>query len=506
MKLIPGRVAHLVLMLGWICTQAHVFAASYSESVRQKNFAITPPSLPREFRGAWVTTVYNVDWPSKRDLSTSQQKSELIAILDKAKQLRMNAIVLQVRTECDAFYASPFEPWSPFLTGKMGEAPKPFYDPLTFAVAEAHKRGIELHAWINPFRARVSDKEVLSANHVARKYPQFVRQHGKYLWLDPGDKAAQDYNLRVAQDIVKRYDIDGLQIDDYFYPPTQPDANGKVLDFDDNITWKKYVGSGGKLARDDWRRENVNTFIRRLYDTIKGEKSWVKFGISPPGIWRPHYPAQIVGRDVYQSIYADSRKWLMNGWCDYFAPQLYWPIDKREQSYPVLLKWWSEQNTYGRHVWPGLATGDVAGSWKASEILNQIQIARGQRGVTGHLHYHMGTLMKNPKRLSTELEKIYAEPALVPASPWLYSTTPEKPSIAIKRTGSRLQVSWQGNSRNYIRQWVLQKRSGGRWTSEILPAEEVTRTFRNGEADVIAVVAVNRFGLASTPAIAQPPL
>jgi uncharacterized lipoprotein YddW (UPF0748 family) len=504
MTLAQCRLARLFLTSLALLAVTPGFAASYSESVRQKNFAITPPAVPREFRAAWITTVYNVDWPSKKTLSTAQQKAELLAILDRAEKLHFNALILQVRTECEAFYASPYEPWSPFLTGKMGEAPKPFYDPLAFAVTEAHKRGLELHAWVNPFRARVSEKEVLSSNHVAKKNPQFVRTHGQFLWLDPGDKAAQEYNLRIAQDIVKRYDIDGFQIDDYFYPPTQPGPNGKALDFDDKITWNKYVASGGKMSRNDWRRDNVNTFVQRLNQTIKNTKPWVKFGISPPGIWRPHFPPQIQGRDVYEAIYADSRKWLTNGWCDYFAPQLYWKIDKREQSYPVLLRWWADQNPMRRHVWPGLATGDVGASWAPSEIVNQIQITRAEGGVTGHLHYHMGTIMKNPKGLADELQRLYAVPALVPASPWLSNIPPEKPAFALKRNGTQLKLSWQVPSRNPARQWVLQKRSNGRWTTEILPQTQTDLTFKTTDADVVAVTAINAYGISSAPAVIQP--
>lgn len=502
-----GRILFLGLAL-LIAVPLQLLAAANKSTSRStppaKPLPINPPPLAREFRAAWITTVFNVVWPSKRNLSTAQQKAELIALLDRAAGLRLNAIVLQVRTECDAFYASPFEPWSGFLTGTMGEAPKPFYDPLAFAVEEAHKRGLELHAWINPFRARVSPKEVLARNHVARKYPQLARQHGQFLWLDPGDRVAQDYNLRIAQDIVKRYDIDGFQIDDYFYPPTQTGPDGKALDFDDGPSWKRYVSSGGRLKRDDWRRQNVNTFVKRLYDTIKAEKSWVKFGISPPGIWRPNNPPQIKGQDGYSVIYADSRQWLLNGWCDYFSPQLYWPIEQREQSYPVLLKWWSEQNPKRRHLWPGLNTFNVEKAWKPAEVLNQIQIARAQNGVTGHLHYHLGTLVKNPKGLATDLQKAYAEPALVPASPWLYNVPPEKPSVGIRRTGNRVQLSWQGSPRNQIRYWVLQKRSGGKWTTEILPGTTLSRVINSGEADAVSLTAINRFGLASTPANVRP--
>ncbi len=498
------RVTQLLSIFLSLVVARDIFAASYSESVRQKSFAVTPPAVTREFRGAWITTVFNVDWPSKRGLSTAQQKAELIGLLDRAEKLHLNAIILQVRTECDAFYASSFEPWSPFLTGKMGEAPRPFYDPLAFAVAEAHQRGLELHAWINPFRARVSEREILSSNHIGRKNPQMTRKHGQFLWLDPGDKAAQDYTLRVAQDIVRRYDIDGLQIDDYFYPGTQNGPDGKALDFDDSITWNKYLSSGGKMSRSDWRRENVNTFVRRLYQTIKDTKSWVKFGISPPGIWRPHNPPQIVGRDVYEAIYADSRKWLLNGWCDYFAPQLYWPIDKKEQSFPVLLRWWSDQNPFRRHVWPGLSTDDVGKTWKPSEIVNQIQISRSAVGITGHMHYHMGTIMKSPKGLAAELQNMYPGPALVPASPWLSNIPPEKPSFSLKRHGRQPRLTWQVSSRNPARQWVLQKRVGNRWTTEILPATETSVNLQNDGTEVYAVTAINAYGIASTPAIYQP--
>ena len=498
------RTLRLLFVAISLLATKNLFGASYSESIRLKNFAITPPALEREFRGAWITTVYNVDWPSKKNLSTSQQKAELIAILDRAQQLHLNAIILQVRTECDALYASSIEPWSPFLTGKMGEAPRPYYDPLSFAVTEAHQRGLELHAWINPFRARVSEREVLSSNHIGRKNPQLARKHGQFLWLDPGDKAAQDYTLRVAQDIVKRYDIDGFQIDDYFYPGTQPGPDKKPLDFDDSLTWKKYLASGGRMDKSDWRRENVNTFVRRLYETVKKTKPWVKFGISPPGIWRPHYPQQIVGRDVYEAIYADSRKWLMNGWCDYFAPQLYWPIDKKEQSFPVLLKWWSEQNPYRRNLWPGLGTGEVANGWKPSEIANQIQISRSTIGVSGHMHYHMGTLMKSPKGLARELERVYSTPALVPASPWLSNIPPEKPALSVKTRRNQIKLSWQVTSRNPARQWILQKRIANRWTTQILPANETSLTFQIGDADVVAVTAISAYGIASAPAIFQP--
>ena len=474
-------------VLSLLCTIVSAFSQS-------GNALITPPKPQRELRAAWITTVWNVDWPSKPGLSTAQQQAELLAILNRVQALNMNAVVLQVRSTCDAMYASPYEPWSQYLTGQMGKAPSPMWDPLAFAVAEAHKRGIELHAWFNPFRARVTDKVVLSSNHIAKKSPSMVREHGKFLWLDPGDVMARDYSLKVILDVVRRYDIDAVQIDDYFYP-----SEGKAAkDFDDDITWKRYQKAGGKLNRDDWRRENINIFIQRLNAGIKGTKSWVKFGISPPGIWRPGNPTQIKGRDVYTAIYADSRKWFASGWCDYFAPQLYWKIDPPQQSYPVLLKWWTEQNSRGRHLWPGLGTGNVGGSWKPEEIVNQIKITRNQPGATGHIHYHMKTIMQN-KALSDQLAKLYAEPALVPASGWLGSMAPSAPTVTASRQSGGIRISWKPSGREKSVRWVVQKRSGGNWSTEILPDGSSTYLLKAGEsAQAISVTGVSRTGILGT--------
>jgi uncharacterized lipoprotein YddW (UPF0748 family) len=281
---------------------------------RSDAFAASPPPPPREFRGTWIATVSNIDWPSKPGLSTDAQKSELIQLLDRAKNLKLNAVILQVRPACDAFYVSTIEPWSEYLTGRQGLAPDPGYDPLEFAVAAAHSRGLELHAWFNPFRAgHPSAKSPASSNHVSRRYPKLVKKYGSYLWLDPGEQVAQDYSTTVILDVVKRYDIDGVHLDDYFYPYQVANAKGGLIDFPDDASWDRYQAAHGTLERNDWRRENVNRFIRNLYIRIKKEKRWVKFGISPFGIWRPGNPPKIAGLDAYDHLYADSRKWILNG-------------------------------------------------------------------------------------------------------------------------------------------------------------------------------------------------
>jgi uncharacterized lipoprotein YddW (UPF0748 family) len=331
---------HLLLVFAvFLAAGTNVWSATYQEC------SIKPPIPMREFRAAWVATVANIDWPSRKGLTTAEQKAELLAIVERAAQLKLNAIVFQVRPACDALYASEIEPWSEFLTGTMGKAPEPYYDPLAYVIDEAHKRGIELHAWFNPYRAgHPSAKSPVSARHVTRTHPELVRHYGKQLWLDPGEKEVQEYSLSVVMDVVRRYDVDGVHFDDYFYPYKEIDRSGNEMEFPDEASWKRF-GAGGKLERDDWRRENVNAFVEKVYASIKATKPWVKFGISPFGIWKPENPPQIKGFDAYSKLYADSRKWLMKGWVDYFAPQLYWSIASEEQSFPVLLKWWSQQNS-----------------------------------------------------------------------------------------------------------------------------------------------------------------
>jgi uncharacterized lipoprotein YddW (UPF0748 family) len=476
-----------------LAVNAH--AATYEPS------SIVPPKPAREYRAAWVATVANIDWPSRKDLSTAEQKSELLALLDRAQRLKLNAIIFQVRPACDAMYASAIEPWSEYLTGTMGKAPEPYYDPLTFAVEEAHKRGLELHAWFNPYRAHIlASRSPVSASHVSKTRPQLVRQYGKYLWLDPGEKGVQEYSLNVVMDVVRRYDIDGVHFDDYFYPYKEKDGSGKEMDFPDQASWQRF-GAGGKLSRDDWRRENVDNFIERLYRSIKAAKPAVKFGVSPFGIWRPKTPPQIQGFDAYANLYADSRKWLMKGWVDYFAPQLYWAIEPPEQSFPVLLKWWAQQNPKGRLLMPGLDSTKTRGRWKPSEIVNQIRITRAQPGAGGHIHWNMKSLMRNSAFDEALEREVYGQPALVPAAPWLGTGRLVKPTLAAGNygTGSKATFSWTPGSSANAWLWLVQTRSDGDWRTEILPGARRSRACDS--AEVIAVSAVDHNGNVSQPAV-----
>jgi uncharacterized lipoprotein YddW (UPF0748 family) len=469
--------------------------------------SLKPPAVAREFRGVWVASVKNIDWPSQPGLTTAQQKSELLAILDRAAQLRFNAVLLQVRPSCDALYESKLEPWSEYLTGKMGQAPNPYYDPLTFAVEEAHRRGLELHAWLNPYRAR-HDSAIspLSKTHISQTRPSLVKSFGKSLWLDPGEREVQDHVLRVVADIVQRYDIDGLHFDDYFYPYPAKDRSGKALPFPDWSSWKRYTEGGGKLARDDWRRQNVNNLVRRVNEGIKARKPWVRFGISPFGIWRPGSPAQIKGLDSYDKLYADSRRWLAEGWVDYLAPQLYWDENKPETSFNALLGWWSDQNPLQRHVWPGLSASRIGSSRPPSEIIRQILEIRRQPGSDGNIQWSIRPFLENRRSVNESLIKeVYAHPALVPAAPWLDARAPSAPQVSaqVNQDGG-VKVSWHAGSAESVHQWVLQYRDGKEWTAQILHASR-TSEFLAGpaRADAVALTAIDRFGNASPPAVAQ---
>ncbi len=464
------------------------------------------PTVPREFRAVWVATVSNIDWPSKPGLSAWEQQTELTAILNKAVALNMNAVVLQVRPATDALYKSELEPWSEYLTAQMGRPPEPYYDPLAFAVEEAHKRGLELHAWFNPYRSRhPSARSELSADHLKLTRPGIVRTYGRHLWLDPGDTAVRRHSVRVMTDVVRRYDVDGIHVDDYFYPYKERDSAGVIIDFPDSVTYARYVKAGGVLSRNDWRRSNVDTFVREVYRSTKAVKPWVKFGISPFGVWRPGYPPTIKGFDAYSELYADSRKWLNEGWLDYFTPQLYWPIARQDVSYPVLLKWWISQNTKGRNMWPGNFTNRVGQSgetgWKAQEILDQITITRLEKGASGNVHFSARVLMANRDSLVERLlAGPYAGPALVPPSPWLDSIPPLTPRATLRRDSATraMVVNLTPRGQEKVWRWVVRHRIGPDWTTVLLPGAQRTHMFRGGpgvpDPDEVVVSAVDRVG------------
>ncbi|MCU0387083.1 MAG: family 10 glycosylhydrolase [Chitinophagaceae bacterium] len=432
-----------------------------------------PPEAMREFRAAWVATVANINWPSKPGLPVDQQQFEALKLLDFLRDNNFNAVIFQVRPQCDALYKSELEPWSYYLTGTQGKAPEPFYDPLEFWIDAAHERGIELHVWLNPYRAHHKDGGPVSDQSIVKTKPGLARYLKEgYWWLDPAAKETQDHSYAVAMDIVKRYDIDGLHFDDYFYPYPSYNLNE---DFPDQDTWDAYKKAGGQLSRGDWRREAVNNFIERLYQGIKSEKPHVKFGLSPFGIWRPGFPPQIEGFDQYEQLYADAKLWLNKGWIDYFAPQLYWPINRLAQSFPVLLGWWAQENEKNRHLWPGISIGRDTGLAQIREINNQILITRGMVPQSmGVIHWSIGQLINNAGLIKSLKEGLYKQKALVPASPWLGNKKPEAPKAKAIMHDSLVIVVWREQKEKEIVNWVIYSRYGNRWNQNVLPGCETS--------------------------------
>jgi uncharacterized lipoprotein YddW (UPF0748 family) len=332
------------------------------------------------------------------------------------------------------------------------------------------------------------------------------------LWLDPGEPGAVDHSLAVILDVVRRYDVDAVHFDDYFYPYPINDENGERVDFPDDASWQKYLdGRDGKepMSRDDWRRANVDNLLQRLSDGIHAEKPWVRFGVSPFGIYRPGHPESIQGFDAYENLYADSLKWFRDGTVDYFSPQLYWPIEQQAQSYPVLLKWWQEQNAQGRNLWPGNFTSRVDdGSkteWKAGEVVRQIEATRAQPGAGGNIHFSIKALAADRDGVATKLKQgVYAEPALVPASPWLAEETPVPAQPKLAWSGSNgkpsMTISLDGD-KPWL--WVVREKSGDGWTTRILPGDIESLSDIAGME--IVVSAVNRVGLESPGARIEPP-
>jgi uncharacterized lipoprotein YddW (UPF0748 family) len=442
--------------------------------------ADSPPPLAREFRGAWIASIYNLDWPSSSRLSAASQQAELRTMLDKIAGLKMNAVIFQVRPQCDAVYASSLEPWSSSLTGTMGRSPG--YDPLAYCIQQAHARGIEVHAWFNPFRALTNNSQQVATNHVTRSSPGITKKFGPMTWCDPASEQTRSRALNVILDVVKRYDIDGVHLDDYFYP--YPSGN---LQFQDGKTPAQ-------------RRSYVDGFVSNLYSAVKRQKSWVRVGISPFGIWRPGVPNGIeAGIDSYEQLAGDSRKWLKNGWVDYLAPQLYWRISPQKQSFPLLLSWWRQQGS--RPVWPGIATERIGGAdgRGAGEITSQIDLSRTiGKNWNGHIHWSAKSLVRNQGGIATKLATTYTQAAAIPPMPWLSTKPPAAPSLSATGEGKNTVIRWQ--SEGSCAKVAIQAKIGGTWrTVKISPSAAKSATIPRAEA--IAATALDRFGNASPPKV-----
>lgn len=405
--------------------------------------ASTLPGLPREFRAAWVATVNNIDWPSAPGLPVRAQRDEIAMVIEAAARAGLNALILQVRPTADAFYQSHREPWSAFLTGRQGRAPVPSYDPLEVWIDEAHRAGLDLHAWVNPFRVRHPKSIGRDApTHISNRRPDLVRTVGPYQWLDPGDPAARDEAMRVTDDLQTRYPIDGVHMDDYFYPYPQKDKP-----FPDERTYRDHKGAHGSgLNLPDWRRGNINAFIEQTARLVRARRPGAVFTVSPFGIWRPDNPPGVKGFDAYAGLYADSRRWLREGTVDALMPQLYWPIESSGQPFVPLLDWWTRQNTAGRHLWPGLyltrilPTRAKEVSWAPDQIVRQIETVRTKRDATGFALFSMVGLTENRRGIADDLRALNAVPAFVPPSPWAGGRPPGAPTAALEGSTLRLAL------------------------------------------------------------------
>jgi len=448
-------------LLGWLTSAAASTPAlaqtppSLAAVAGQAPLADVRPAPPkRELRGFWIATVGNIDWPSQRGEAPEHYRREYRRLLDAGQRAGLNAVFVQIRPASDAFYKSDLEPWSKFLTGRQGRAPSGGDDPLPFLISEAHRRGMEFHAWFNPYRGTTdSVTRTLAPLHPLRRHPEwFIRYGGQYLY-NPGLPAVRTHIKRVIFDVVRRYDLDGVHFDDYFYPYPE---TGRV--FHDEIAFQ--TQNPDSLALADWRRQNVDRLIHDLHDSIRLVKRLVKFGVSPFGVWKnksedPLGSDTRAGQPSYNNLYADSRGWLQKGWIDYVLPQLYWSTKFRLVPYPVLLEWWT-RNSFGRHLYIGQGTYRMLESTRSDttwrnprELPRQVRLNRTYPdAVQGSVYFSAISLVTNPLRTTDSLRlDLYRTPALVPVMPWLDSLAPRPVrELTLRRQGRTAALSWTPNS------------------------------------------------------------
>jgi len=418
------------------------------------SFQISFSQPKYEFRGVWIATVDNIDWPAHGNWDPEQQKADYIRLLEKHQRNGMNVMIVQIRPSADAFYPSPYEPWSQWLTGVQGKPPSPYWDPLQFMIDETHKRGMEFHAWLNPYRANFNiGTASIAPNHITRIHPEWFLTYGDKRYFDPGNKEAQKFVENVVRDIVHRYDVDGIHMDDYFYPYRIP---GK--EFPDEAT---YRNSGSKLSKDDWRRSNTDSIIEALSIIIKQERRLCKFGVSPFSVWRNNDKDPVRGSDSrggqtnYDDLYADILLWLEKKWIDYVTPQLYFNIGHPKVDYAKMVDWWS-RNSFGRHIYIGhgmYKAGTTEPGWRdPNQLPNQIKLLRRYPNVQGSIYFSSVSFDKNPNGWNDSLrDNYYKYPALIPPMRWIDNEKPWPPIVERKITNdSIIELTVRPDPRNRV--------------------------------------------------------
>ena len=435
-KVVPPKTATLV-------------AAASVDSIAIDEVAFqTPPPPKREFRAVWIATVDNLDWPSKKGLPVADQQREITDMFDMHQKMGLNAVVVQVRSAADAFYAKGSEPWSEWLTGRQGLAPEPFYDPVEFMIEQAHQRGLEFHAWFNLDRATFSKTASIAPTNIVYRKPEWILSYGGRKLFNLGIPAVRSYIAAIVANVVREYDIDGIHFDDYFYPYAEA---GQTLR-DDNTYQANYNG----MTKGDWRRDNVNKLIVELRDSIRANKPWIKFGISPFGIWKnqsndPEGSATNGGQ-AYYDIYADTRKWVREGLIDYIVPQVYFSSEFGRAPYKTLVDWWTRTcNTGNCHLYIGHGAYRVGrgserdpGWWHATEFPDQMRYNRQQQAVQGSVFFSARNLKLNPLAIRDSLQSsFYRYPALAPTMPWLDSIPPLPPrDLKAAMTPEGVELFW----------------------------------------------------------------
>lgn len=417
---------------------------------------ISQVSPKHEMRALWVATVGNIDWPSKSDLSTVEQKKEMTDLLDLMEECNLNTVVLQIRPAADAYYSSAIEPWSQWLTGQQGKAPEPYYDPLEFTITECRKRGLEIHAWLNPYRAVTDTSNFVHPGHITQKHPDWFLTYGKTVYFNPGLADTRDYVSSVVSDIVRRYDIDAIHMDDYFYPYR---IAGR--EFPDDSSFYKYPRGFVQEEKDDWRRDNVNLIIKQLSDSIRSVKPWVEFGISPFGVWRniskdSTGSATKAGVTNYDDLYADILLWQKNGWIDYITPQIYWHIGFDLADYSTLAKWWSH-NTFGCKLYIGQAPYRIARKsktkeWRSSkEIIRQMELNRSFPNIGGSMFFSAKVFVNDPMHLNKKMTKKLYHYRALPTENNFVRIIPQRPDDAkMSVSGSMIHMSWTKKGDNKL--------------------------------------------------------